>query len=111
MLREAIHARSDASMQRKCERRLSRRPIPKYRRHHRPIDLASRLMALYIFSRSKLNDTASGADDAEVSHRGSQLIQPIHDAMPNANHGHVCAGFEIALDIGAKVAEGEMKWE
>jgi hypothetical protein len=25
---------------RKCERRSSRRPIPKYRRHHRPIDSA-----------------------------------------------------------------------
>ena len=24
---------------------------------------------------------------------------------------HVSAGFEIALDIGAKVAKGEMKWE
>ena len=31
---------------RKCERRSWRRPIPKYRRHHRPIDSPSRSMHL-----------------------------------------------------------------
>jgi hypothetical protein len=45
-----LRRRSVIPRRRKRERRSSRRPIPKYRRHHRPIDSPPRLRHLSIAS-------------------------------------------------------------
>jgi hypothetical protein len=42
--------------------------------------------------------------ELEKSHDSTQLIAAMKAAYANA-------GFDVALDIGAKVIKGEMKWE